>query len=80
MDHFAIEERYFDQFNYPETTKHKAIHEKLLGQVSDIVSQINEGQDVNLIDILIFLKNWLQNHILIEDKQYGPFLNQNGVK
>ncbi len=75
-----MEEKYFDQFNYPETTKHKAIHKKLLGQVSDVVNQINEGQDVNLIEVLSFLKNWLQNHILIEDKQYAPFLIKNGVK
>lgn len=80
VDHFASEEKYFDQFNYPDSTKHKAIHEKLLAQVSDVVSRINAGEDVNLIEILIFLKKWLQHHILIEDKQYGPFLNKNGVK
>lgn len=80
VDHFAHEEKYFDKFNYPDTRKHKAIHEKLLGQVSDIITKINAGEDVNLIEVLIFLKNWLQTHILIEDKQYGPFLNKHGVK
>ncbi|MBI5559478.1 MAG: bacteriohemerythrin [Deltaproteobacteria bacterium] len=80
VDHFAAEEKYFAQFNYPETKKHKAIHEKLLGKVSGIVAQINEGTEVNLIDVLIFLKDWLQTHILVEDKQYGPFLNKHGIR
>lgn len=80
VDHFANEERYFDRFNYPETKKHKAIHEKLLGRVTGIISQINEGKEVNFIDALTFLKDWLQTHILIEDKQYGPFLNQHGIR
>ncbi|MCB2181187.1 MAG: bacteriohemerythrin [Desulfobulbaceae bacterium] len=79
VDHFATEEKYFDQFQYPETEKHKAVHKKLLTRVSDIITQINEGQDVNLIEVLTFLKDWLQNHILVQDKQYGPFLNEKGV-
>ena len=79
VGHFANEERYFARFNYPETKKHKAIHEKLLGRVSEIIIQINEGKEVNFIDVLTFLKDWLQTHILIEDKQYAPFLNQHGI-
>lgn len=80
VGHFANEEKYFVQFNYPETKKHKAIHEKLLGRVSGIITQINEGKDVNLIDVLTFLKDWLQTHILIEDKRYAPFLNKHGIR
>jgi methyl-accepting chemotaxis protein len=80
VGHFANEEKYFVRFNYPETRKHKAIHEKLLGKVSAIINQINEGKEVNFIDVLTFLKDWLQTHILIEDKQYGPFLNQHGIR
>ncbi|MEW6520699.1 MAG: bacteriohemerythrin [Thermodesulfobacteriota bacterium] len=80
VDHFANEERYFARFKYPDERKHKAIHEKLLGRVSGIISQINEGKEVNFIDVLTFLKEWLQTHILIEDKQYGPFLNQHGIR
>jgi len=80
VDHFAVEEKYFDQFNYPDTTKHKAIHQKLLEQVTNVITEINEGQDVNLIEVLIFLKNWLSTHILVEDKRYAPFLIKNGVK
>ncbi|MFZ5759178.1 MAG: bacteriohemerythrin [Thermodesulfobacteriota bacterium] len=80
VEHFATEEKYFDRFNYPDSAKHKAIHEKLLGQVSAVITRITAGEDVNLIEVLTFLKNWLQTHILIEDKQYGPFLNKHGVK
>lgn len=80
MNNFANEEKYFAQFNYPETKRHKAIHEKLLGKVSGIITQINEGKDVNFIEVLTFRKDWLQTHILLEDKQYGPFLNKHGIR
>ena len=80
VGHFAAEEKYFARFNYPDTGKHKAIHEKLLNTVSDIIAKINAGEEVNFIEVLSFLKDWLQTHILVEDKQYGPFLNKHGIR
>jgi hemerythrin len=48
--------------------------------MSGIITQINEGKDVNFIEVLTFRKDWLQTHILLEDKQYGPFLNKHGIR
>lgn len=80
VDHFQTEEKYFDKYAYPDSDNHKKIHKKLLEKVSEIISTINKGEKVNLIEVLTFLKNWLQDHILVQDKKYGPFLNKNGVK
>ena len=48
VDHFATEEKYFDKFNYPDSDKHKAIHEKLLGQVPGILFGIPLLADVQV--------------------------------
>ncbi len=78
-EHFATEEKYFKKFNYPEYAGHKKIHENLLGKVREIIGQIDAGQDVNLIDVLIFLKDWLQDHIMVVDKRYSTFFNEHGL-
>ncbi len=31
------------------------------------------------IEVLHFLREWLENHLLGSDKKYGPFLNSKGV-
>ncbi len=80
IGHFASEERQFVKHQYPEYDAHKRLHEDLLGKVKSIIDKLGSGEEVNLIDVLKFLRHWLQAHILIVDKKYGPFLNSHGVR
>lgn len=77
--HFANEERYFDKHQYPDTASHKKAHKALLDRVGAVINQVENGEEVNFIDVLIFLKDWLQTHILKIDKKYSAFLNEHGV-
>jgi hemerythrin len=36
------------------------------------------GNKVITIDVMLFLSNWLNVHILEEDKKYSAFLNSRG--
>jgi hemerythrin len=38
-----------------------------------MIKKIENNEDVDAIESLIFLKNWVQDHILVMDKQYGNF-------
>ena len=31
------------------------------------------------MEVMSFLSDWLKNHIMKTDKQYGPYLNGKGV-
>jgi len=31
------------------------------------------------VEVMEFLKDWLEKHILGTDRKYGPFLNDKGV-
>lgn len=74
--HFAYEEELFDRFGYPGTEEHKAKHRALLHKVLELKKRW-EGGDAQIgAEVLKFLVDWLRNHILGSDKDYGPFLSQ----
>ena len=80
INHFADEERNFAQTHYPEETQHKALHKKLLDQVTELIGKFNAGEPLIAQDVINFLQDWLINHIKGTDKKYGPHLNKNGIR
>ena len=80
VNHFADEERSFSQTHYPEESQHKALHKKLLEQVTELIGKFNAGEPLIAQDVINFLQDWLINHIKGTDKKYGPHLNKNGIK
>jgi hemerythrin len=78
--HFALEERLLNSNGYPDYKAHKAEHDKLSRQVDQYVAAHDAGKVQLSKEVLIFLKNWLENHILNTDKQYSQFLIDHGVR
>ncbi len=77
--HFATEERLMSSNAYPEYAAHKAEHTKLTQKALELQKNFQEGVPVLTVELMNFLKDWLQTHILGTDKKYGPFLNSKGV-
>jgi hemerythrin len=80
VTHFRIEEKYFDQFGYPDTNNHKKEHLNFTKKVTEFKDRFDKGKIGLSIEIMNFLSNWLQNHIKRVDKKYGPFFNEKGLK
>jgi hemerythrin-like metal-binding protein len=79
--HFKHEEVIFDQTVYPDRIGHKRQHEDLVRQVMEIQAKFKASRDSVLSqDVMMFLKNWLTNHILGSDKKYVPHMRANGVR
>jgi hemerythrin len=78
--HFANEERYFDRFSYPQTAAHKAKHQAFVKKVSEFKEGYDAGKLTLTLEIMTFLKDWLKGHIQGDDKKYGPFFNEKGLK
>lgn len=77
--HFKHEEMYFDDWAYPGAAAHIASHTKLRQQVFDYRKQILEMDSKELgLDMLDFLRDWLNHHIMVEDRKYGTFLTNKG--
>ncbi len=77
--HFSTEERLFEKYGYAEFARHKKEHDDLTKQVLDIKSKFEKGQVSITIEVMNFLKDWLNHHIRQSDKKYSAFLNSKGV-
>jgi hemerythrin len=78
--HFATEEKYMQQWNYPGYVYHKGEHTAFVKKVADFQSKFEAGQAALSIEILTFLKDWVGNHIQGTDKKYSSFFNKHGLK
>jgi len=59
---------------------HKAEHDEFIAKVSEVEEKFNSGKLVLSIEVTIFLKDWLKNHVQGTDKKYSDFFIKNGVK
>jgi hemerythrin len=79
--HFANEERLMVTYGYPELATHKFEHDSLAKQVLEVQRKYKEGGSAVLsMDVLNFLKGWLEKHIQGSDKKYAPLFNAKGIK
>jgi hemerythrin-like metal-binding protein len=71
-EHFAHEEVYLDEIQYPDIEEHKKLHHTLLSKVADYGRQVDNGSvDTGLL--MTFLNDWLLKHILGVDMKYARY-------
>lgn len=77
--HFIYEEGLFTGQNYEATAEHLDSHRKIEAKLADLKLRSNDP-GYNLSDeLMLFLKNWLTNHILKEDMGYSELLVSNNT-
>ena len=78
--HFKTEEKYFDQFGYPESAVHKLEHVAFVQKVTDFKKGFDNGSLGLSLQVMDFLSDWLQKHIKGNDKKYTAFFNSKGLR
>jgi hemerythrin len=67
--HFNSEEEHMLSIGYKKFFSHKVEHENFIKTINDIdLSTIDSNQDESVKNILEFVVNWIDAHILNEDK------------
>jgi len=79
-EHFAAEERMMTTAKYPGLDAHRIQHRDLNKQVAEYIARFDRGEVTLNLHLLKFLRDWLTNHIQKVDCEYGPWLNEHGVR
>ncbi len=68
--HFAHEEEYMESIGYKKIFTQKIQHRDFIEKIDNIdLEHIDENQERAIKDIIVFLGDWLVNHVLHTDKQ-----------
>jgi hemerythrin len=79
--HFKDEEELLKEHGYELLVGQVKSHEYFNKKVEELFQKAREGEaDKNFIaETAKFIGDWLLNHILKMDKEYGKFLNEKGI-
>ena len=68
--HFTAEEAYMLEVGYPRFFSHKVLHQEFIAKVNSVnITALDEDQTKYLLEMLTFVLDWLQNHILRVDTE-----------
>jgi len=70
--HFNAEEQYMKEIGYRKLLSHKVSHDDFIEKVNSIdFDQVDDNQNEYLLNTLDFVVNWIDRHILGQDKLYS---------
>jgi len=76
--HFGREEAVLSVVNYPDLSSHRDDHNLFIKDINQMQKEFGDStsrkEKTKLLD---YLKNWLTNHIMIDDMAYKSFIIDN---
>ncbi|MDH5785551.1 MAG: bacteriohemerythrin [Chromatiales bacterium] len=78
--HFAVEETLMRIFHYEGYDQHKQIHDNIVRRVLEYQEKFRSGDNKVGMELLMFLKDWLFDHINKIDKAYVETFIKGGAK
>ena len=79
LTHFALEEKYFDEFHYNKTELHKAWHQTFSKKVQEMLSDLKHNKRSVSIDAIAFLGGWFIDHTQTLDREYVSLFQEHGL-
>lgn len=77
--HFRTEEGYMQKLGYPGFAEHRAEHVDFAMKAQELQARVDSAGLIFTVEILEFLKRWLQDHIMGTDMKYSAHFNECGV-
>lgn len=77
--HFLTEEKYFVAYEYNGATVHKLAHKEFVNKVTAFKKDFESKKMMLSMEVMGFLKDWLIQHIMGEDRKYAPLFKSKGL-
>ncbi len=78
--HFALEERYFEEFGYTGAGEHKKEHAAFVAKLGAFKAKFSSGGAGLSKELLPFLRSWLSSHIAFSDRKYKSLFASKGIR
>jgi hemerythrin len=75
VEHFNSEERLMEEKGYEDLAIHRKVHAELVNTCTDLQKKFRANEADVDSSVMNFIKDWLDNHIPVVDRQYGPALS-----
>lgn len=78
--HFMTEEILMDNYGFDGLEEHAREHRRFSEEVQRFRDAFDAGNTGITIQLLTFLRNWLDDHICRTDHAYAPYLKERGAR
>ncbi len=72
--HFQSEEHLMQEKGYAGLDEHRQVHANLVNTCADLQEKFHANEVEIETSTMAFIKDWLDHHIPVIDRQYGPVL------
>lgn len=79
LNHFELEEKYFDQFHYEKSELHKEWHRTFIQKIVELADELDRDKKSVSIEAIAFLGGWFIDHTQNLDRQYVALFKEHGV-
>ena len=78
--HFAAEEKLMESTGFPGLAEHRAKHEELTQKIHEFIARHEMGNRAAYSQFLYFVRAYMTEHMLKEDREYAPWMAEHGVR
>jgi hemerythrin-like metal-binding protein len=78
-EHFSYEEKLISENEFEGFAEHKLEHDKFNDSIIKYLTRFESKDSIHPVEILGFLLDWLQSHLLKKDKEFVSLLVSRGV-
>lgn len=80
LTHFVSEESLMQKHHYPGFFTHRTQHEMFRKKIAQFLDDHRSGKAGVPVSLLLFMQDWMKQHLLRTDKLYSAYLNGRGVR
>ncbi len=78
--HFGFEEKYMSEFNFENIENHKISHQKFINKLNEMFIDYIEGRADTAYNLILYLKKWVSDHVIITDRKYVELFKKHGIR